>query len=176
MNTKINKAIAIVTVAFSLTVSSITYSQTETSPKDAGVNKAPKWTLETQDGKQVSFSDYKGQPVMLHIWGTWCPYCKKLQPGLQKIHENYKDRGLIVLGISVNEPITAKPQTELESRGIDFLTLIEGDEVAINDFQVMGTPTTIFISAEGNIVGSTMVSDPTDPRFTQVAEYLVNNI
>ena len=133
---------------------------------------APDWTLPTEDGKKMSFADFKGKPIMLHFWGTWCPYCKKLHPGLEKIRVEYEDKGLVVLGISVNEPIGALPQTELKKRGINFLTLVEGDDVAIEDFEVAGTPTTVFISADGKILGSTMESNPDDPRFKQVADYL----
>lgn len=135
---------------------------------------APQWTLQTQDGREVSFKDYEGQPMMIHFWGTWCPYCKKLHPGLEKVRAEYEHKGLVILGISVNEAIDAKPQDELIARGIGFLTLVEGDDVAIEDFEIAGTPSTFFISPQGKILGSTMVSDPNDPRFTQVAEYLVN--
>jgi len=44
---------------------------------------APAWQLKTQIGKTISLSDYKGKPIILHFWATWCPYCKKLQPKLE---------------------------------------------------------------------------------------------
>ena len=79
-----------------------------------------------------------------------------------------------MLGISVNEPIGAKPQDELSKRGINFLTLVDGDDLAIEEFQVAGTPSTYFIAPNGKILGSTMESNPDDPRFKKVAEYLVS--
>lgn len=151
--------------------SSFVSAQTTTPTKYAN---APAWTLETQDGQKISFSDYEGQPMLIHFWGTWCPFCKKLHPGLEKLRAEYEPKGLVVLGISVNEPIGAKPQDELKKRGINFLTLVEGDDVAIEDFEIAGTPSTFFISPDGRILGSTMESNPDDPRFVQVAEYLVN--
>jgi thiol-disulfide isomerase/thioredoxin len=135
---------------------------------------APQWTLETQSGEQKSYADYKGKPLIITFWGTWCPYCKKLHPGLEKLHVKYAKQGLQVLGISVNEPIGADPEASLKSRGITFETLVEGDDVALEQFEIVGTPSTVFISPDGKILGSTMESNPDDPRFEQIAAYLVS--
>jgi peroxiredoxin len=135
---------------------------------------APDWTLKTQDGTRVSFSDYAGKPMMITFWGTWCPYCKKLHPGLEKVRAEYEEKGLVVLGISVNEQDDAKPQDFLTQNGINFTTLVDGDDVAEDAFQVFGTPTTLFISPQGKILGTTMESNPDDPRFDKIAAYLVS--
>lgn len=135
---------------------------------------APEWSLPNQAGEVFSSEDYKGKPLVLHFWGTWCPFCKKLHPGLERIRANYEAQGLQVLGISVNEPLGANPEKVLKERGIHFKTLVEGDDVAINDFQIFGTPATLFISPSGEILGSTMSSDPDDPRFDKIAAYLVS--
>lgn len=170
------KLVSIISATFIYLLSSgllLAQSETEqsTAPKYAD---APAWTLQTQDGREVSFSDYKGQPMLIHFWGTWCPFCKKLHPGLERLRAEYEPQGLVILGISVNEPIGAKPQDELKKRGIHFLTLVDGDDLAIEDFEIAGTPSTFFISPGGKILGSTMESNPDDPRFVQVARYLVN--
>ena len=161
---KFTSIIAIASIIFTISIAS--HAQTK-------YPDAPDWTLETQDGKEVKFSDYAGKPMLIHFWGTWCPYCKQLHPGLEKLRAEYEPKGLVVLGISVNEPLGAKPQDELIKRGINFLTLVDGDDVAIEDFEIAGTPSTFFISPDGKILGSTMESDPNDPRFVQVAEYLI---
>ncbi|MBF7073210.1 TlpA family protein disulfide reductase [Glaciecola sp. MH2013] len=147
-------------------------SKESTAPKIEHPD-APQWTLSTQDGKQISFSDYAGKPVIITFWGTWCPYCKKLHPGLEKVRAKYEEQGLVVLGISVNEQDGAKPQDFLTKNGIHFLTLVEGDDIAEDAFQVFGTPTTLFISPQGKILGRTMESNPEDPRFDKIAAYLV---
>ncbi|WP_371192650.1 peroxiredoxin family protein [Glaciecola sp. SC05] len=143
------------------------------SEHNANYPDAPTWTLLTQSGEKVSYSDFKGKPLIITFWGTWCPYCKKLHPGLEKIRVKYAEQGLEILAISVNEPFGANPEAELKKRGIHFPTLVEGDDVALNDFEIMGTPSTIFISPNGKILGSTMESNPDDPRFEQVAQYLL---
>lgn len=47
--------------------------------------QAPQWTLNTQSGEQKSYTDYKGKPLIITFWGTWCPYCKKLHPRFEQI-------------------------------------------------------------------------------------------
>lgn len=141
---------------------------------DSEYPDAPDWTLNKQNGEVVSFEDYKGKPLIITFWGTWCPFCKKLHPGLEKVRAKYAAQGLEIIAISVNEPIGADPAGSLKKRGINFETLVEGDDVAISEFEIMGTPSTVFISPDGKIVGSTMESNPDDPRFDQVAAYLVS--
>ncbi len=164
------------TLIFALLLSTNSFAQEKVEEKQAPPANpiAPDWELATQDGKLVSYDDYKGKPLVLHFWGTWCPYCKKLHPALERIRAKYEDQGLAVVGITVNEPEGSNPQKVLKDRGINFLTLVEGDDVAENKFQVFGTPTTLFISPDGKILGSTMESNPNDPKFDQVAAYLVN--
>lgn len=134
--------------------------------------KAPNFTLETQDGRSVSLSDYQGKPIVLHFWATWCPYCKKLQPGLVKLHKKYQDQGLELLAISLREDEGAKPQDELKSRGYDFLTLVEGEQVA-EQYYVQGTPTTFFIAKDGEVLWVTNQSDPNNPKLEKAVQAII---
>ena len=136
--------------------------------------KMPEWRLLTQDGKEVKSSDYAGKPLVLSFWGTWCPHCKVLHPGLEKVREAYEEQGLEMLLISAREPEGADPEGSLKERGINIKTVVEGEQVAIEDFNIIGTPTTFFIAPDGTIMGSTMESNPNDPRFMQVAQFLVD--
>ena len=134
-------------------------------PLQAGApvgGKAPGFVLPAADGHLVSLKDFRGRPLVLHFWATWCPYCKKLQPGLQALANAHAEQGLVVLGISFREDAGAEPQAVLESRGHGFMTLVEGDETA-HMYGVKGTPTTFFINRKGRIVGKTHTSDPLDP-------------
>jgi thiol-disulfide isomerase/thioredoxin len=137
--------------------------------------KMPEWELYNEAGELVKSSDLLGKPMIIHFWATWCPYCKKLQPGLDRVYKKYQDQGLQMIAISLREDEGATPQAALEERGMSFKTLINGDDVGIKHFGVGGTPTTFFVDAEGIIVGSTTQSDPDDPRLDEVAKFLVEN-
>jgi cytochrome c biogenesis protein CcmG/thiol:disulfide interchange protein DsbE len=130
---------------------------------------APAFELPDADGKLVRLSDYKGQPLILHFWATWCPYCKKLQPGLEAIAQQYAGQGLVLLAVSYNEDEGADPRGVLLQRGHHFKTLVDGDAVA-RLYDVPGTPTTFFINRQGDIVGKTNTSKPADPVLQRLAE------
>ena len=138
---------------------------------NARAETAPEFTLNNAKGEAVSLADYRGRPVLLHFWATWCPYCKRLQPGLVAIQDSFREQGLVLLGISFREDEGVKPQAVLDSRGHEFMTLVEGDTVA-STYGVKGTPTTFFIDRQGEIVGRTSVSDPIDPIWRKAAEMI----
>ena len=134
--------------------------------------QAPSFTLLDADGNEVSFSDYAGKPLILHFWATWCPYCERLQPGLESLYQDFKSDGLEVLAISFSEREPVDPQRVLEERGITFKTLINGDQVAAR-YGVQGTPTTFFITRGGAVLWATNFSDPHDPRFEDAVAFLL---
>ncbi|PAJ73198.1 alkyl hydroperoxide reductase [Pseudoalteromonas sp. NBT06-2] len=139
---------------------------------NTSAEQAPEFTLKTELGETVSLSDYKGKPLILHFWATWCPYCKKLQPGLDTLYTKYKTQGLEVLAVSLWEDQDATPQAELNSRGWHFKTVINGDEIH-KQFAVVGTPTTFFISKTGEIVYKTSDSDPHSPNLEKAVKMIV---
>lgn len=135
--------------------------------------KAPQdWTLSTQAGEKISWQDIQGKPTILHFWATWCPYCKKLQPGLVRIQQKYQSQGLQLVGISFREDPGTFPQTVLNERGHQFTTLVDGEPVA-ELFGVSGTPTTFFIHADGTVLGVTRNSNPNDPGLEKAAKILI---
>jgi cytochrome c biogenesis protein CcmG/thiol:disulfide interchange protein DsbE len=133
----------------------------------------PQWQLYNEAGQLVKSSDFVGKPLVIHFWATWCPYCKKLQPGLEKLYQKYQADGLQMIAISLREDEGATPQKELDRRGMTFKTLIKGHEVGLNLFGVSGTPTTIFIDKTGHIISSTRISAPDDPRLEEIVKYIV---
>lgn len=130
--------------------------------------KAPDFVLPDADGTLVSLKDFRGQPLVIHFWATWCPYCRKVQPGLQALADKHADQGLVVIGISFREDEGSNPQAVLAERGHRFSTLLEGEEVA-EMYGVRGTPTTVFLDADGIVIGATHTSDPADPILERLA-------
>lgn len=152
-----------------LSFSQMVWAQQSDAPKTM-----PTWLLLAESGELVSSEDYVGKPLILHFWATWCPYCKKLQPTLERLQNDYAEQGLEILAVSLLEEPGATPQQELESRGLTLKTVIEGESLGIDVFAIGGTPTTVFIAPDGKILGSTMQSDPLDPQWDSVARYLVS--
>ena len=61
-------------------------------------------TLTAADGRPVRLSDYRGKPVWLNFWGSWCPPCRAEMPDLQAAYERLHAKGLELLAVSLNEP------------------------------------------------------------------------
>src|SRR5271154_11239 len=61
---------------------------------------APTFTLVTLDGKKVSLSDYKGRPVLVNFWATWCGPCKVEMPWFEEFEKQYAAQGLGILGLA----------------------------------------------------------------------------
>lgn len=133
---------------------------------------APTWQLKTQAGKNISLSDYQGQPVILHFWATWCPYCKKLQPKLVELEQKYKASGIEIVSISFNEDEGTLPQDEIVARGYEFITAVNG-EAAVELYGVKGTPTTFFINRQGKVVYKSTSSDINNPQLEQATKEII---
>jgi thiol-disulfide isomerase/thioredoxin len=61
------------------------------------------FTLKDMDGRVVRLSDYKGRPLILNFWATWCGPCRQEIPAFVELAEKYKARNLTVLGVSVDD-------------------------------------------------------------------------
>ncbi|WP_394496052.1 TlpA family protein disulfide reductase [Shewanella sp. ENK2] len=153
-------------------LSSLAWGADEQGDKGYQFPKAADFALFDANGKQWSLESTVGKPVVIHFWATWCPYCKKLQPGLERLRQTYQDTDLEMIAISFREDKGAQPQSVLKSRGIEMQTLINGDSVA-DLYGVKSTPTTVFINRSGEVVWVTQVSDPDSPKLAQAIEYIL---
>jgi len=133
---------------------------------------APAWQLKTQSGENISLADYKGKPVILHFWATWCPYCKRLQPKLVELEKKYQDTGITIVAVSFNEDEGAMPQGEINARGYHFITAVNGAPVA-ELYGVSGTPTTFFINRQGKAIFRTSSSDINNPNFELAVKEII---
>lgn len=139
----------------------------------AHAEKAPAFTLFDQAGNSISLQDYRGSGLILHFWGTWCPYCKQLQPGLERLYRKYKGAGLQVLAVSIREAKEADPQGALKTLGVTFKTAINGDKVA-KIYAVRGTPSSYFIDRNGKLVWATNSADPLNAEFESKIRLILN--
>ena len=80
-------------------------SASETDPPEVLMRgkKAPAFTLTTLDGKKVSLSDYKGRPVLVNFWATWCGACKLEMPWFEEFRQKYGPQGFEILGIDQDD-------------------------------------------------------------------------
>lgn len=96
------------------------------------------------------FADY--ELTMINFWEPWCGPCVAEMPDLQKLYENYSDKGFLLMGVYSTEDGVS---SVLESTGVSYPILRYTDDFAY--FQTGYVPTTIFVNSEGEMVGSVQI-------------------
>jgi thiol-disulfide isomerase/thioredoxin len=112
--------------------------------------EAPPLELQDLEGEVHQLDDYRGQVVAINFWATWCAPCRDELPSMQTTYEAFKDQGFVILGVNVGEDWdTVAPF--LESFLIEFPILLAPDSTILDEWQVMGLPTTFFVDRQGNV-------------------------
>lgn len=121
----------------------------ENNSGQSNLAPAPDFTLKTLDGKTISLSNVKGKVVLLDFWASWCAPCRKELPHIQKLANEFRDKGLIIYGIN-DEPIDKA--IEFLKKNNYSLTVLHDDNTVAHLYQVTGFPTIVFIDKDGRLV------------------------
>ena len=115
------------------------------------------FTLKDMHGATVKLADFKGKPILLNYWATWCGPCKAEIPALNDLYAQYKDQGLAIVGISVDddEP-TLLEFSKNFPMSYTVVTAREQEDALEAAGPVWGYPTTFFIGRDGSICGKHM--------------------
>lgn len=113
--------------------------------------RAPDLVLSDFEGHDVRLSRYRGTPVLLNFWATWCPPCRAEMPDLQAFHERYGGR-IVVLGVNWNDDLS-DARAFLEEYGVTYPNLIDRQGKAFVKYRLTGLPTSFWIDEQGVIRG-----------------------
>lgn len=106
------------------------------------------------DGRTLSLADFRGRPVLLNIWATWCVPCREEMPSLDRLQAKLSAARLQVVPLSIDRQ--GIPVVEKFYRDLDLTSLglyIDRDGAAAGNLAAVGVPTTILIDREGREVG-----------------------
>ncbi|RXT08002.1 TlpA disulfide reductase family protein [Ammoniphilus sp. CFH 90114] len=113
---------------------------------------APIFQLGSVEGEEISLENYKGKPVILNFWTTWCPPCKEEMPVLQRIHDQYKDQ-LSIVGVNLTYQDDRKEVRKfLEDHQITYDIGLDKLGEITKLYQVQALPTLFLIDGKGQIV------------------------
>jgi peroxiredoxin len=103
-------------------------------------------------GNEVRLADYTGHVIVLDFWATWCVPCRVAIPDLVELYERYRDRGFVVLGVSVNDPVTRLQPFVRELR-MSYPVLVGEGRYDLQEAlgPLIGFPTSIVIARDGRI-------------------------
>lgn len=112
---------------------------------------APDFTTQDVLGRPVALSDFRGQPVWLMFWGSWCAPCRAEFPDVERAYKQLRADGVALLGVSVREPGLAAASYAGQNDAT-FLVLTDEDESDTGaGYPLFNVPTHIFIDADGVI-------------------------
>jgi len=115
--------------------------------------EAPAFSLKSLNGGQVSLSDFKGKPVLLIFWATWCPSCKEELPVMEKFFAEKRDE-LTILLIAIDGERRGAVQKIVSQNKITLPVLLLLKEKTMDQYGVTGwMPQTFFVDQEGMLVG-----------------------
>ncbi len=108
------------------------------------------FTVKDVAGKNVRLSEYKGQVVLLNFWATWCRPCRTEIPSLVSLYRDYKDRGLVVLGVSVDSQVQlVQPFARVMKMNYPVLIGARHDDLGDAFGPFVGFPTSVLIARDG---------------------------
>jgi len=153
-------------------------TQTET-PQMQGIQLpapgrvAPDFTLTNLDGESVSLRDYRGNPVLLNFWATWCGPCRFEMPFIQEVYEDpdWQATGLVILAVNIGES-RAEAEGFMKNNGLTFPVLLDSSSSVGRTYNIRSIPTTLFIDKDGIIqhidIGAFPSSRGIEERLTEL--------
>ena len=107
--------------------------------------------LEFEGGRSIGVPNFGGKLLVLNFWATWCPPCKLEMPTLQQHYVDFKDQGLVVVGVEAGEP-KAEVQAFAAEQQLTFPILPDEKSAVTDQYRVLALPTTFVIDRQGVIV------------------------
>lgn len=113
---------------------------------------APNFELQGSDGKTVRLSDFKGKVVILDFWATWCAPCRMEIPGYVDLYKKYNDKGLEIIGVSLDRDGWTPVKPFMDSYKINYPIVMGNMQVVQAYGGINSIPTTFIINRKGEVV------------------------
>jgi peroxiredoxin len=124
--------------------------------------------LYSLDGHPVRLKDQRGKVVLLNFWATWCPPCREEMPLFEKLHREQRDKGLVLLAVSDEEPETVR--SFLRQNGYTFPILLDPGRTVFDHYRVQGIPATKILDRTGRLRAEVNeIAEPDLRKLLQVA-------
>ncbi len=152
--TAVNTSAEILTTSRGEFIDKTVPSQVDQNPAPFMTYEAPDFELTDLEGDAFSLSQFKGKPVLLNFWATWCPPCRKEMPDLQAFDEKYGEQ-VQVLGVNwdYQSDVSEEVREFLDEYDITYPNVLDKSGEVFVKYQLTGLPVTYWIDEEGVIRG-----------------------
>jgi peroxiredoxin len=119
----------------------------------------PPFTLPDLEGNEVSLSDFEGKVVVLDLWATWCPPCRQEIPFLVSLYNEYRDQGLEVIGVGLDQQGASVIAPFVEANDVTYTILVGGQDIG-RSYKVSSIPMTLMIDRNGVVASKDVGFSP----------------
>ncbi len=114
--------------------------------------QAPDISLQSSTGDVIALSDFRGQPVLINFWASWCPPCRAEMPAMEQVYKEYQDQGFVVLAVNAtNQDNPSLALSFAEEHNLTFPILLDMEGTASHQYNVQSLPTSFFVDRFGKI-------------------------
>ncbi|MBI3027992.1 MAG: TlpA family protein disulfide reductase [Candidatus Rokubacteria bacterium] len=114
---------------------------------------AKDFSLPTPEGKTFRLADHRGKVVFLNFWATWCPPCKEEMPAMERLYQRFKERGFVVLAVSVDVEGAALVNPFVREHQLTFPIALDPKMAVAEQYGVRGLPSSFLVDKRGTLIG-----------------------
>ena len=133
--------------------------------------KVPNFTFPDINGREVSLSSQRGKVVLVNVWATWCPPCRREMPSMQRLYEKFKGKNFEILAVSIDSEGRAAVEPFMRKMNLTFPALLDPGETIRPLYGITGVPESFIIDQQGilveKIIGPINWATPEVFRFIQ---------
>lgn len=146
------------------------------APGGDPAGRAPRFVAQTLDATPVprTLDDFRGQPLLLNVWATWCDPCREEMPSMEALYQRFRDRGFRVVAVSIDSPDQAGIVREfVTEHRLTFDILHDPGSAIMTQYPVRGVPQSFLISRDGRIVATRFVADWNSPPYVALVDSVI---
>jgi cytochrome c biogenesis protein CcmG/thiol:disulfide interchange protein DsbE len=112
----------------------------------------------------LSLAAFRGKAIVVNFWASWCVPCKDEAPFLERTWQEYRDEGLVVLGVNYND-FRSDALKFVRDTGITYPSVVDREGKLVDDYGLRGVPETFVVGRDGKLVGEPIAGPVDDERF-----------
>ena len=114
--------------------------------------EVPDFAFPDINGQEVSLSAQRGKVVLVNVWATWCPPCRREMPSMQRLYEKFKGKNFEILAVSIDSEEREAVAPFMRKMNLTFPALLDPGETIRSLYGITGVPESFIIDKQGILV------------------------